>query len=49
MKTDFLKWSIACVDGRQDATLILTIGENSKTFIKTTFEENYVKVGEPDS
>ena len=38
-----------CVDGRQDATLISTIGENSKTFIKTTLEENYVKVGEPDS
>ena len=35
------------VDGRQDATVVLTIGKNDKTFMKTTLEEYYVMVGEP--
>ena len=35
------------IDGRVDATLVLTIGKNGKTFIKTTLEEYYVIVGEP--
>ena len=36
------------VDGRQDVTLIPTIGEIGKTFMKTTLEEHYVMVGEPE-
>ena len=31
-------------DGRQDATLVLTIGKNGKTFMKTTLEEHYVNL-----
>ena len=31
-----------------DGTLVLTICENGKTFIKTTLEEHYVMVGEPE-
>ena len=36
------------VGGRQDAPLVLKIDKNSKSFMKTTLEENYVMVGEPE-
>ena len=35
------------IDGRQDTTVVLIIGKNGKTFMKTTLE-HYVTVGEPE-
>ena len=34
--------------GRQNATLVLTIGKNGKTFMEITLEEHYVMIGEPE-